>query len=89
MNLTWETLFWGAMLGFRGKTPLNLFPLFLLSQKDSSLHEAASFDVLRAQIGLRVWSGRASENNKKVKNKKVTGPVFIYLFIYLFQSSTT
>mgnify|MGYP003449370958 FL=1 len=55
----------GNFGGFGGKTPLNLYPVYFLPPKDSSLRETASFDVLCAQIGRRVWSGRASENKKK------------------------
>ena len=49
--------------------------MYFIPQKESSLRETTSFDVLRAQIGRRVWSGRATEKKKKKKkNKKKKSP---------------
>jgi len=43
------------------------------SQKGSSLHQTASFDLLCAKIGSQVWAVALLKN--KTPNKKVTGPV--------------
>ena len=60
LNLTWKTpYFWGQFWGFGGKVPLSLGSMDFVPQKDSSLRQTTSFDVLRAQIGRRVFEKTA------------------------------
>ena len=50
-----KTYISGAILGLWGKVPLSLSSMDFVPQKDSSLRQTTSFDVLRAQIGRRVF----------------------------------
>jgi len=47
--------FRGQFWGFGGKVSLNLGPMDFVPKRDSSLRQTTSFDVLRAQIGHRVF----------------------------------
>ena len=47
--------FGGKFWDFGGKIPINLYPMYFVPQKYSSLRETTYFNVLRAQIGRRLW----------------------------------